>query len=278
MSSRFRKIALKIALALWVMAAPTATQAEDLRICADPANLPFSDKQGHGFEDKIAALVGGVLNANVSFVWWNDRRATAIEAMNSGKCDIVPGAVTGMNGVDTTEPWLSSGYAFVTRSAQGPVSSFDDPALRHMKIGVQSIGDEATTPPVAALLKRRLGANLEPYTLRGHYNDPNSASQIVADVASGKLGAAVLWGPFAGYFAALEKTPLSVTLVELSPGDPPMQFSIAMAARRGDGDLVKRINAALIAKRAEIAAILDSYGVPRIDFPENALLGKETQR
>jgi hypothetical protein len=67
--------------------------------------------------------------------------------------------------------------------------------------------------------------------------------------------------------------PLTVKLVKPSPADPPMQFGIAMATRRGDGDLIKRLNAALAEKQVEIAAILDGYGVPRTDAPP-----EETQR
>lgn len=263
MSSR----CLEWIVALCVLAAPALAQAEELRVCADPANLPFSDREGRGFEDRIAALVGKELKADVSFVWWNDRRATALEALNKGKCDLVPGAVAGMDEVATTSPWLRSGYAIVTRESQGPISSFDDPALRRLKIGVQSVGDDAATPPVAALLRRGI-TTLEPYTLHGHYDDPNSAGQMVADVASGKIGAAVLWGPFAGFFAAHQQTPLTVTLVEPGPADPPMRFSIAMATRKGDGDLSQRIDAALKARRSDIDGILDQYAVPRLQSPK----------
>lgn len=259
MSSRF----LEILAALSVLILPAAAQAEELRVCADPANLPFSDREGRGFEDRIATLIGKELKADVSFVWWNDRRATALEALNKGKCDLVPGAVAGMDEVATTAPWMQSGYAIVTRAEQGAISSLDDPALRTLRIGVQSVGDDAATPPVAALLRRGL-TNLEPYTLHGHYDDPNSAGQMVADVASGKIGAAVLWGPFAGFFAAHQKTPLKVALVDPGPADPPLRFAIAMATRKGDGDLSQRLNAALKARRGEIDSILDNYAVPRL--------------
>ena len=91
------------------------------------------------------------------------------------------------------------------RAEDGDISSFDDPRLRKMKIGVQSVGDDAMTPPVQALLNRGLQANIIPYTLHGNAADPNSAGGIVHAVAKGVIDAAVLWGPFAGYFAAREQ-------------------------------------------------------------------------
>jgi len=46
----------------------------DLRVCADPYNLPFSNDRGEGFENKIAQLVASDLNAAVINYWWPERR------------------------------------------------------------------------------------------------------------------------------------------------------------------------------------------------------------
>src|SRR5436305_623335 len=35
---------------------PPQTPVKELRVCADPNNLPFSNREHEGFEDKIAAL------------------------------------------------------------------------------------------------------------------------------------------------------------------------------------------------------------------------------
>jgi mxaJ protein len=133
-----------------------------------------------------------------------------------------------------------------------------------MTIGVQSIGDDASSPPAAALLKRGLGQNLHAYTFHGHYSDPNSAAEIVSDVAAGRLGTAVLWGPFAGYFAARQAPPLSVTMVQPKPSDLQMFFDIAMAVRKDDSTLLAALNDQIDLHRIEIDATLDSFGIPHL--------------
>ena len=35
-----------------------AVDTENLRVCADPANLPFSNDKSQGYENKIANLIG----------------------------------------------------------------------------------------------------------------------------------------------------------------------------------------------------------------------------
>ena len=46
----------------------------ELRVCADPNNLPFSNKAGQGFENKIVDLIANDLGATVKYTWWAQRR------------------------------------------------------------------------------------------------------------------------------------------------------------------------------------------------------------
>src|SRR5690349_8481372 len=46
---------------------PASTTA--LRVCADPNNLPFSNKNGEGFENKIAELIAGEMHLPVEYTW-----------------------------------------------------------------------------------------------------------------------------------------------------------------------------------------------------------------
>ena len=252
MSSRFLEMA---AAALLMMAG--AAHAADLRVCADTDNLPFSNAKGEGFENRIVETVAKELSATVTYVWDAERRTTALEIMNKGRCDLVPGAISGAPGVATTRPYMRSAYAFVLKG-QGLAAGFDDPRLRHMRIGVQSVGDDAMTPPVAALLRRGLGSNIQPFTLHGNAADRNTAGAMVADVSAGAIDAAVLWGPFAGYFAARQAPPLRVEIA----ADPQMSFRISMAMRTEDVALRDAVDRALAARRSEIAEILSAYHVP----------------
>lgn len=239
----------------------TSTEARDLRVCADPDNLPFSNARGEGFENRILELAVREMDARLVYVWANERRATAIEIMNRYRCDLVPGVIAGRAGVATTRPYMRSGYAFVTRGGDAP-TGFDDPRLRGLRIGVQSVGDDALTPPAEALVQRGLASNIRPFTLHGSAADPNTSGSIVQAVATGSIDAAVLWGPFAGYFAARQAAPMSVRLVESTPRDPAMNFDIAMATRKNDTHLRDEVDHALSTRRKEVMSIMESYHIP----------------
>jgi hypothetical protein len=38
-----------------------------LRVCSDPANMPFSNDKGEGFENKIADIIAADLNVPVEY-------------------------------------------------------------------------------------------------------------------------------------------------------------------------------------------------------------------
>ena len=42
-----------------------AVDTQNLRVCADPSNLPFSNEKGEGFENEIAELLGKKLGIPV---------------------------------------------------------------------------------------------------------------------------------------------------------------------------------------------------------------------
>jgi mxaJ protein len=237
--------------------------AGNLRVCADPDNLPMSNSKAEGYENHIVAMLGKALGEKIHYVWWNDRRMSALEALQKNRCDLVPGTLFKSPGVLTTRPYLRSIYAFVS-PASTPVTGFDDARLKTLKIGVQSIGDEAVTPPVSALLHRDLASNIKAYTLHGNYSDPNSAGEIVKAVAAHDIDAAVLWGPQAGYFAARQQVPLVLTPAISNPADPPMSYTISMAVRDDDPDLLQAINDVLRQRQSEIQHILNIYHVPML--------------
>src|SRR5438477_10014919 len=45
-----------------------------LRVCSDPNNLPFSNEQQQGFENKIAQVLARDLNERLEYTWWAQRR------------------------------------------------------------------------------------------------------------------------------------------------------------------------------------------------------------
>jgi len=265
MSSVFPRIVVALAI-LGTGVAPAASR--ELRVCADPNNMPLSDRNGDGFENKIIGIVASELGASVRYVWWAQRRGFLRNTLNAGLCDVVPGTQTNMEMLRTTRPYYRSGYVFVSRTGGPAVASFDDPQLKTLSIGVQLIGDDgANSPPVQALARRGIIGNLHGFPVYGDYSRPDPVAPIVAAVANGDVDVAVVWGPFAGYFAARQSAPLTLTPVEPEIDGPqlPMIFDISMGVRKADQDR-SEINAALARRKPEIDVILADYHVPRLDL------------
>jgi mxaJ protein len=268
MSSRFPERARRALLVVPLLlagAAPVPSVPATLRVCADPNNLPFSNRRGEGFENRVAELLAGELGAELLYTWWAQRRGFLRNTLNAGECDVVLGLLGSTDAALTTAPWYRSTYVFVTR-ARGPVvRSLDDDALRRLRVGIHLIGgDHADTPPGHALARRGIVENVVGYSIYGDYSRENPPARIIEAVAAGEIDVAIVWGPFAGYFAPRQPVPLRVTAVrpDSEPGLP-FRFDIAMAVRRGDDALRRRLERAVERRRHAIDRILASYGVPR---------------
>jgi mxaJ protein len=102
------------------------------------------------------------------------------------------------------------------------------------------------------------------YTVFGDYSQPDPQRAIVDAVASGDVDVAVVWGPLAGYFAARERAPLTLTPVEHSTagGEAAFAFDMSMGVRREDRPLRDALDAALARRAADIRRVLHRFGVP----------------
>ena len=264
------------ALAALVLHAPTpgaaqsATPAHVLRVCADPNNLPYSNERQEGFENRIAELVAREMKAELRYVWWAQRRGYIRNTLRAGLCDLFIGMPTGLDMVLVTRPYYRSTYAFVTKRDGPRITSFDDPKLKRLRIGVQIIGDDfANAPPAEALAHRGIVRNVRGYTVLGNYREPNPPSRIVRAVANGEVDVAVVWGPVAGYFARRSSVPLRVVPVSPEVDVPylPFVFDIAMGVRHGETALRDSLDAVIARRQRDIDRILADYGVPRADTP-----------
>lgn len=157
---------------------------------------------------------------------------------------------------------------FVSRADRDlDVRSFDDPALRGLRIGVPVVGDEgAAAPPGFALARRGIVDNVVGYTVYGDYRQDNPPARLIDAVAGGEVDVAVAWGPLAGYFAKRGGVALRVTPVapEAEAGGLRFAFSIAVGVKKGQKPLRDELDAALARNRKQIERILDEYGVPRV--------------
>jgi mxaJ protein len=260
-----------LALAVSLALAACAPRQRVLKVCADPNNLPFSNAQGQGFENRLADLVARELHAKVRYVWWAQRRGYVRNTLKEGRCDLWPGVATQVDMLGTTAPYYRSTYVFVSRADRHlDIASFDDPRLKSLKIGVQMVGNDAqNTPPAHALSRRGIVGNVRGFMLYGDYARPNPPAAIVQAVDRGDIDVAVVWGPLAGYFAAHAAHPLALTPVQPWLDGPqwPMVFDISMGVRRDDAKLKGELDQVLERRAGEVKAILDAYHVPRVADP-----------
>ena len=255
-----------VASAVAMMIGTAAADAAVLRVCADPNNLPFSDREGRGFENKVVELIARDLGSTVDYTWWAQRRGYVRNTLKADICDVWSGIASGAEMMTSTRPYYRSSYVYVTRADRAlHIASFDDPQLRTLIIGVQMVGSDAmNTPPAHALARRGIVQNVRGYMLYGDYRQPHPASAIIDAVENGDVDVAIVWGPTAGYFAAQASTPLTIEAVQpwRDGTELPMAFYISMGVRRGDNALLKRLDESLERNRAAILAILAEYHVP----------------
>lgn len=264
MSSAFR--ASLLVLPLLVM--PTVAGAAALKVCADPNNLPFSNDRREGFENKIIEIVAAELGDTVDYVWWAQRRGVVTMALNEGLCDIIPGIGSVSGVLLTYPPYYRSSYVFVARADAPAISSFDDPRLRKLRLGIQLVGDDGANPPPSVALSRRgIIDNVRGYSVLGDYTLPNPPARVIDAVSAGEIDVAIAWGPVAAYFASREHPALTITPVASQYDMPglPMAFDISMGLRLDEGALRKDIEQALLRRKPEIDAVLREYEVPNLD-------------
>lgn len=240
--------------------------AAALRVCANPNNLPFSDRTGGGFENKTVAVAARDLDLTVHYTWWAQRRGYVRDTLKADICDVRPGIASGAETMTGTQPYYRSSYVVVTRADRGlHIASFDDPQLRKLIIGVQMAGSDAmNTPPAHALARRGIVQNVRGYMLYGDYRQPHPPSAIIDAVENGTIDVAIAWGSMAGYLGGQASTPLTIEPVQPWPDGMglPMAFYISMGVRRGDNALLQRLNDLLERNHAAIQAILAAYHVP----------------
>jgi mxaJ protein len=262
-----RTLALLALVALAGAPALAEEKAHVLRACADPNDLPFSNDREQGFENRIVRLIAADLGRDLECAWWPQRRGFIRNTLNANRCDVVAGVPAEYEPTLTTRPYYRSTYVALTRRDRGlRVTSVNDARLRELRIGVQMIGDDfANTPPAHALSRRGIVDNVRGYLVYGNYAEANPSARIVRAVSSGEIDLALVWGPLAGYFAALEDPPLAVTPLAASADDGlPFAFDVAIGVRKPDRTLRDLLDGVLARRKSDIDRILAEYHVPRL--------------
>jgi mxaJ protein len=250
------------------IAASAEAGERDLRICADPNNLPFSNQRSEGFENRIADLVAREFGAKIHYTWWAQRRGFVRNTMRQGLCDLIIGVPAGYDPVLTTRAYYRSTYVFVSRRDQAlGLTSLDDPRLPKLKIGVHLMGDDgANAPPAHALSRRGIIRNVVGDTIYGDYTEPNPPARLIDAVASGAIDVALAWGPLAGYFSPRQPVPLELSAISPAADPPGLRFAfgISMGVRKEDVGFRDELNRLLDRHSAEIQKILEEYRVPQV--------------
>jgi len=236
------------------------TQTE-LRVCADPNNLPFSNQAREGFENRIAEIIGADLGLPVSYVWFPQVVGFVRNTLRARACDLVMGAVSGDGIMDTTNPYYHTGYMLVTRSADKITAhAVGDPALADKRFGVV-----AATPPTDLLLRHGLLDHTRSYPLAVDTRYDNPPRRMLDDLASGQIDVALVWGPIAGYAISHDHLPLTAVFIDPEPDAPRLDYRIAMGVRAGEPEWRRRINQAIGRHQKEIAAVLAAYGLETVE-------------
>jgi quinoprotein dehydrogenase-associated probable ABC transporter substrate-binding protein len=246
-----------------------------LRVCQDPNNLPFSNRAEAGFENRIAALFAQELGWKLEHTWFPQRigfiRNTLrakIDDSDRYKCDLVIGVPAGFEMAATTRPYYHSSYALVYVKGKGldGVRSLDDlMALKPEQRSKLRLGAFSSSPVTEWLVQNKLMNQVDWYQNQTGDAEQYPGQIIERDLASGKIDAAFVWGPIAGYFAQKTRSAPIVAVPLASRPGMKLDFEIAMAVRQSDKEFKQRINQLIEANQARIDAILMEYGVPLVD-------------
>jgi quinoprotein dehydrogenase-associated probable ABC transporter substrate-binding protein len=233
-----------------------------LRVCADPANMPFSNDKGEGFENKIAEIVAAELKLPVEYTWFPQAIGFIRRTLFARRCDVVMGYAQGDELVQNTNPYYRSTYTLVYRSNAGldGVDSLSDPRLKGKHIGVV-----AATPPTNVMARLGLMQDAKPYPLMVDRRHESPGERMIEDIQSKDIDAGVLWGPMAGFFAAKASDKLAVVPLLKETGVPRMAYRITFGVRNLEDDWKRQLNDLIAKRQGDIDAVLLQFGVPLLD-------------
>lgn len=259
---KYRWLLASIA-AMGLLAGTVGARAEGtLRVCSDPAYLPYSNQAGEGFENAAAKVVAHALHDKLEYVWYDTRSKGGFEqflaqTLDKNKCDVVMSLPYGSREEQTTNPWYVSSYVFVFKKSKGyDIKSLDSPVLHKLKIGFES-----ETPIETGLQLRGMVTTATPFDVADTPGEsPRTVLQAVQD---GKVDVMITWQPSVGAF--LKDYPdLEVVMVpnEREMGPPEQYtFPMAMGVRENDKALLDQLNGVIKAHQDELTKVLQQHGV-----------------
>jgi polar amino acid transport system substrate-binding protein len=223
----------------------TLRQRGYVRVCADPANLPFTSAEAAtpGFEVELAQLIARELDI-AARLEWHLTFVRALQPLRAGKCDLFMGLpaderfTAGNPWISVSRPYYVMGHAIVAKADAG-ITTPDDLRGKRVAIDAASVAD-------FYLFDKAIE--------RGIYKGQEAAFRAVV---TGEAAAALLWLPVASWLARGDATLRVVPLSEAR-----LEFPIGAGVRRRDRELAEAVERALerLQSSGEAQAVLARYG------------------
>ena len=232
-----------------------------LRVCADPSNLPFSNKELQGLENRVIALVAEKLDLEVRYTWFPQTIGFVRNTLRMRECDLISGITTTSELVQNTNPYYHSAYTMVYRQDSGlTATTMSDDQLKDKKLGVV-----AGTPPANVIAQLGLLGNIKPYHLVADTRRNKPTRDAVFDVVNGDIDVAFIWGPLAAYHASETDAELKIVPLVNEDSSVRMNYRVSMAVRYNETDWKHTINDILAEIQPQVDEILREFGVPLLD-------------
>jgi mxaJ protein len=244
------------------------------RPCIDPGNLPFANIKGEGFENHIAELFAQKLGLPVTYYAFPQRMNFIRNTLRyklpgeDFRCDIVMSVPASYDQASATTPYYRSTYALVYPKGKGldqVRTGADLAALPREQLNRLKIGMYDKSPASEWLVRHELEAQAKPYLMMSPDPEQYPGEIIERDLAEGKIDAAIVWGPIAGYYAKrVHNVELAVIPLKSEPGVK-FDYEIAMGVRYGEPEWKARVQKLIDENQTAITAILREYNVPLVN-------------
>jgi mxaJ protein len=253
-------IAGQLIVAGWFLGLPAPGMA--LSICADPDYLPYSNRAGEGFENKIAAAVAKALGEKAEYTWASSRGHGGFpqfvsSTLDAKKCAVIMSIPYGSREELTTRPYYISSYVFVfPRSRKYQITSMDSPILKQVRIGFEKNTPAEGAVKIRGMLPRSVAFDVGE-------EDGKSPAVMLDALKKGEIDVLITWQPAIGTFLR-SYSGLDVVVVpnERALGAPEQySFPMSMGVRVGDQELKKRLDDVIAKHQQELSSILTQSGV-----------------
>lgn len=270
MNTHFLRSALAGAAAL--MLAGPALAEDALRVCASTKDAPYSDDDGTGFENRIAAVLAAEMGVRLELVKIDkDAIYLVRDGIEKNLCDVLVGVDSGDERLLTTQPYYRSGYALITRQDRNfsgdTWQDIDQDGFNTFAYRLHSPAETILKYTGRYEYNMIYQASLTNFEDRRNKYTQVPADRVVAEVASGGADIGIIFAPEAARYVKASREPLKMTLItnEIERSDGviiPLQYSQSVGVAKTKPELLDKVQAALQSGQTKIDAILSEEGIP----------------